>query len=208
MAGNHRWPWPPWWFPSHLRALTSGASVPLVIAVTYSGALNQTWGCSAAYDAQGNIYTGGMSFGPGYPATMGSFQIAYNGLQDIAISKLNTNGTALIYATYLGGGFYEIPQSLVVNNNNELCIYGLTGSPDFPTTTGCYRSTFNGGDLDIVITHLNATGSALMGSTYIGGNASDGSINAVISLNYTMKSPGEILWIRLKISMLSAHPTL
>ena len=68
-----------------------------------------------------------------------------NGVTDVAISKFDSSGSFLHYATYLGGSFVDIPHSLYVNDNNELYVFGTTGSPNFPVTPNAYDTSFNGG---------------------------------------------------------------
>lgn len=173
---------------------------PVVVASTYSGSTATTYGHAATYDNDGNIYTGGRCFGPGYPVTTGAFQTNFVGgggwlAVDIAISKLDPTGSNLIYATYLGGNGEEYAQSMFVNSNDELYVYGSCSSEDYPVTLTCYDSTYNSplgsGDFDIVITKINSTGTALLGSTYVGGSANDGYND--IYYNYADELRGEII---------------
>ncbi len=147
---------------------------PVVIAATLSGSTSDNWGFSATYDNAGNIYAGGISFGPGYPTTMGAFQILHaGGDRDIAITKYVPDGSAQIYATYIGGSSNEAPHSMIVDFNGQLCIYGTTQSSNYPTTINAIQSNFEG-QTDIVITKFNSEGTGLVGSTYMGGDANDG----------------------------------
>ena len=66
-------------------------------------------------------------FSSGYPTTLGAYQINFGGgTNDIAISKLDSSGSSLIWATYLGGSGDDFPHSLIVNSKKELCVYGST----------------------------------------------------------------------------------
>jgi gliding motility-associated-like protein len=167
---------------------------PLVIASTMSGTTgNQNYGHSAAYDIAGNIYTGAISFGSGYPTTTGAFQESFSGGGwgvDIALSRLNPDGTDLIYATYLGGGSGDYPHSLIVNDFGELYVYGSTDSVDFPTTDDAYSPDING-SIDIVVTHFTEDATGLIGSTFMGGSESDG--RNLASVNYGDTYRGEII---------------
>jgi len=167
---------------------------PVLIASTYSGSTESSYGHCATYDNLGNIYTGAICFGTGYPVTTGAFQVAFGGSKDIAISKLNPDGSNLIYATYIGGSEDDYPHSLFLDNNDELHIYGSTSSANYPVSTNAYDQTFGGTsswDYDIVVTKLNPSGSAIVGSTYIGGSGDDGNNN--ISVNYGDDYRGEII---------------
>ena len=91
----------------------------------------------------------------------------------MGITKFTPDGSALIYSTYLGGSDNETPNSLVVDAQDNLIIYGVTYSADYPVTAGAFGTTYNGAG-DIVVTKFNSTGTALIGSTYVGGTGSDG----------------------------------
>ncbi len=166
---------------------------PVLIASTLSGTtgFSDNYGHGATFDNLGNIYTGAINFGGGYPATVGAFQLNFaGGGTDIVLSKLSPNGSALIYATYIGGNDAEYPHSLIVSDNNELYVYGTTASTDYPCSAGAYDNTFGGGT-DIILTHFNSTGTALIGSTYLGGANMDG--NNSLTLNYGDNYRGEII---------------
>jgi gliding motility-associated-like protein len=145
---------------------------PVIVASTYSGATVTTYGHSATYDGQGNIYSAGRCFGTGFPVTAGAYDLTFAGSVDMAISKYNPTGTTLIFATYIGGTSDEYAQSMFAQNG-ELYIYGCAGSTNYPTTPGAVSAT-NAGMYDIVVTHLDAAGASLLGSTYVGGSANDG----------------------------------
>lgn len=183
---------------------------PTVVFSTFSGSTTDNWGFTATYDLDGNFYAGGIAFGNGYPTTQGAFQVNFGGSSgpfnttDVAISKFNPTGTQLIYSTYLGGNGSEQPHSMVVNSNNELIVYGITGSGNFPVTPNAVQTNFGGGanfqignysyqnGSDIYITRFNATGSALLASTYLGGNGNDGH-NAPLVRNYGDYARGEVI---------------
>ncbi len=180
---------------------------PTLIFSSYSGSTADNWGFTATYDKLGNLYSGGIAFGIGYPTSVGAYQLNYIGGVDISISKFNTTGSNLIYSTYLGGLGNEVPHSLIVNENNELYVLGTTGSSNFPTTIGCYDATFNGGisctnsnsisysnGSDIILTKFSENGQSLVGSTYFGGTGNDG-LNLAIPLrkNYADEVRGEIM---------------
>jgi len=192
---------------------------PVVVFSTYSGSTADNFGHSATYDNDGNFYAAGLITGPyvsfdpkgHYPATSGAFMQTYNGGNgvwpensfpcDISISKYNNDGSALMYATYLGGGDNDYPHSLVVDKHNQLIVYGSTNSPDFPVTQNAYDTTFNSinGESDIIVTKFTEDGSSLVGSTYIGGSSWDGILYAdpsihvdTLSVNYADEFRGEV----------------
>ncbi|MGI4760772.1 MAG: gliding motility-associated C-terminal domain-containing protein [Janthinobacterium lividum] len=173
---------------------------PTVIFSTYSGARGSNWGFTATYDAAGNMYSGGIvlddSFAlPSYPTSPGAFQTTFAALIDIALIKYNTsaNGAAArVWATYVGGNGHDFPSSLVVNAQNELILLGSTSSTNYPVTSNAVQRRFAGGvavspfgpgtdgvyrvgsGTDLIITRLNAAGTTLVASTYLGGSGNDG----------------------------------
>lgn len=147
---------------------------PTLIAATLSGSTSTNYGHSATYDLLGNIYTGAISFGQGYPTNAGSFQQVWGGGgTDIAVSKINPTGTTLLFATYLGGNGGDYPHSLIVDNDFNLWVYGSSNSANYPVTSGAIQTSFGGG-VDIVVSKVGPTGGVLVGSTFIGGSANDG----------------------------------
>ncbi|MEM6524744.1 MAG: PKD domain-containing protein [Bacteroidota bacterium] len=162
---------------------------PILIFSTYSGSTYDNWGNTATFDALGNLYSGGMvttaNGGSSFPITNNAYQNSFGGGDwDAAILKYDSAGRSLLYATYLGGLGNEIPQSLVVDQNGDLLILGVTSSSNFPVTNG---SIFQGGTniqplggvdffsgTDIFISKLSADGSTLLASTYLGGSQNDG----------------------------------
>lgn len=166
---------------------------PQMVFASLTGSVADNWGFSATYDAAGNLYAGGIARGAGYPTSIGALQATYGGGNpngqfgtdcDISISKFNASGTALLYSTYLGGSGNEMPHSLVVDASNNLIIAGKTMSTNYPTVATSYDTSQNGG-FDIILSKINSTGTALLGSTYVGGSSDDG-VN--ISAQYFVQS--------------------
>ncbi|GAA4382574.1 hypothetical protein GCM10023186_23040 [Hymenobacter koreensis] len=129
----------------HTRALVID---PTVVFSSFTGSTVDNWGFTATFDQQGNMYSGGIAFGTGYPVTTGAYNTSFSGSIDIAIIKYNTavSGTgARVWATYLGGSSADYPQSLVVNSRGELVVLATTGSANYPVTTTAFDRSFNSG---------------------------------------------------------------
>jgi hypothetical protein len=157
------------------------AGRPLVIdpALTYSTLLGGSGGesgISIAIDTAGHAYVTGATEGPNFPTTDGAFDRTWNGSIDAFVTKLNPTGTALVYSTYLGGSRYDAGRDISVDAAGNAYVTGVTDSADFPTTPGAWDRTFASGDA--FVTKLNATGSLLSYSTYLGGSSGD-SANAI-----------------------------
>jgi gliding motility-associated-like protein len=176
---------------------------PVLVFASYTGSTADNFGLTATYDASGNLYAGGLIYNVGYPTTLGAYDVSYNGIAqygrtDISISKFDSTGATLLYSTYLGGANNtEVVQSMVVNSQNQLCLYGSTSSNDFPVTTNVYDSSFNGGTnfqatsngtffdngTDIFVSKFSVDGSQLLASTYVGGSENDG-VNTTLALTF------------------------
>ncbi len=152
---------------------------PVLVFATHSGASEPVWGHTATYDESGHLYAAGPSFGPGYPATLGAFDLSFNGdagsyeRPDVAISRYAPDGRRLLYATYLGGSGADWPHALLVNRRGELLVLGSTASADFPTRNA-FQPRFGGGSMDLFIARFDSTGAQLRSATYAGGTADDG----------------------------------
>jgi hypothetical protein len=79
---------------------------------------------------------------------------------------------ALVYSTYLGGGGEDRGSSIAVDGLGCAYVAGMTTASDFPTQNP-YDGSFNGGDVDVFVTKLTASGGALVYSTYLGGSDYD-----------------------------------
>jgi gliding motility-associated-like protein len=150
---------------------------PTLIFCSFTGSTGSQWGFTATYGPDGSFYSGGINLETGFPVTPGAFQTVWAGgsvqpKSDISLMKVSPDGTTKAYATYIGGSADEQPHSLVVDGAGNLIVAGRTSSTNYPTTGSGLIG--NGGSYDIVITKLNAAGSALIGSKRIGGTGDDG----------------------------------
>src|SRR5439155_228724 len=125
----------------------------------------------------GNAYVTGFAGSSDFPTTAGAFQTAFGGGEaDAFVTKLNPTGSALVYTTYLGGDGFDQGHGIAVDATGNAYVTGHTFSTNFPTTTGTVQPGFSGVSSiigDAFVTKLNATGSALVYSTYLGGGDDD-----------------------------------
>lgn len=156
---------------------------------TYLGGTGSDQGYRIAVDTSGMAYVAGITASTQFPTTSGAFQTVYGGgNNDSFIAKLDptkSGSASLVYSTYLGGSGDDNPGAfpwgmLAVDNLGNAHVTGGTTSTDFPTVHPV-QVTPSGG-FDAFVAKLNATGSALVYSTYLGGSADDfGSAIAVDS---------------------------
>ena len=153
---------------------------------TYLGGVEEDGGeqgkLGIAVDSGNNAYITGCTKSPDFPTTDGSYDRIYNYGADVFVSKLNPDGSDLVYSTFIGGRNSEYGDGIVLDSDN--CAY-ITGrcSSDYPTTTGCFDDSHNGG-FDVFVTKLNRDGTDLVYSTFIGGDGFDWGLGiALDSLN-------------------------
>jgi hypothetical protein len=137
-------------------------------------------GLEIALDSSANAYVTGDTVSPNFPTTVGAFDTTANGGADTFVTKLNSAGSALVYSTLIGGTVGDDALDIAVDTSGNAFVTGQTFSTNFPTTAGAVQTVAPGGDLDGFVTKLNASGSALIYSTYLGGNNLDYSSGVVL----------------------------
>jgi hypothetical protein len=165
---------------------------PVILYSTFLGDSDLDEGLAIAVDSSGNSYVTGIAASTSFPGVDGSSIQPSNGYDyDAFVTKINAAGTAIIYSTYLGGnGGNEYGLGITLDSSNNVYITGATNSTDFPGTSGStIQSSFGGGWRDSFATKINAAGTAIVYSTYLGGSdddvawgiAVDGSGNAYVA---------------------------
>jgi hypothetical protein len=157
---------------------------------TYLGGSGGSEGVGIAVDSAANAYVTGSTYSTNFPTTPGAFQTTCSyiacAVGEVFVSKINPEGSALVYSTYLGGSGGNFGgsagASVVVDGLGSSYITGSTESKDFPTTPGAFQTVCKGcgktGNGAAFVTKFNPAGSALAYSTYLGGNGSEGSAAA------------------------------
>lgn len=174
---------------------------PILVFATYSGSVTDNFGMTATYGYDGTAYSAGTIYGNAYPTPD---PLAYNVTSNITvanvgtvttdafISKYSADGTTMIWTTFIGGGDNvhgtETSNSLICDKFNNVYLFGVTSSDDFPIQGG-YQSAFGGGTTlavnfngtnfqndgtDIYVAKFSSNGQNLLGSTYMGGSSNDG----------------------------------
>jgi len=129
-------------------------------------------------DGSGNVIVAGKATAS-VPTTAGAFQTTNpSPIQTIGfVTKLNPTGSALVFASYLGGSGDDSINGVALDPSGNIYVTGFTTSSDFPTTSGAFQPAHIGGQ-DAFVAKINPTGSTLLYSTYLGGT-SDDSGNAI-----------------------------
>src|SRR5208283_2947007 len=137
---------------------------------TYLGGSNLDTGYGIAVDTAGNAYVTGVTSSANFP-TVNALQATLAGSENAFITKINASGSALIYSTYLGGSGYDAGMGIAVDASGNVYVTGNTSSTNFPKVNAL-QSTL-AGNYNGFVTKFNATGSALIYSTYLGGSGGD-----------------------------------
>jgi streptogramin lyase len=152
---------------------------PILGYSTYLGGTSGEDGYGIAVDESGNAYVTGGTGSTDFPTTAGAFQTSLRGSRNAFVTKLNASGTALLYSTYLGGTGGDYGWGIAVDGSGNAYVAGTTSSTNFPTTPGAFQ-TSSRGSFDAFVTKLNASGTGLLYSTYIGGAGADGGTGVAV----------------------------
>jgi len=138
---------------------------PLIYS-TYLGGSKRDYSWDIAVDSEGCSYVTGSTQSTNFPIKK-PFQRNFSGYLDAFITKINPNGKALSYSTYLGGHQYDSGHSIAVDSKGAAYVTGFTQSTDFPTKKAFRK--YNQGGVDAFVTKINPKGKTLVYSTYLGG---------------------------------------
>jgi uncharacterized protein (TIGR03437 family) len=182
----------PWFNTGDAFVTKFNASGSQIIFSTYLGGKADDAALAIAVDSSQNVFVGGFTLSRDYPITPGAFQKSYQGVDvqnfffntgDGFVTKLNSTGTALVYSTYLGGIGDDGVTGLALAPDETAWVTGSTSSSNFPVVGNAIQKHY-GGYLnlpfeveqltgDAFATHLNASGTAALYSTFLGGSQND-----------------------------------
>jgi len=128
-----------------------------ILYSTYLGGSLEDQPFGIAVDFSGNAYIAGFTFSADFP-TASSIQATcaegIYGCRDAFVTKLNAEGNALVYSTYLGGSSIEQPYGVGVDSLGSAYVTGYTLSTDFPTADPV-QAAHAGGDLDAFVAKIS-----------------------------------------------------
>jgi hypothetical protein len=145
-----------------------------IIFSTYLGGNNYDIGQGIGVDASADVYVVGSTSSANFPTTASAFQTTYGGNSDAFVSKLDPNGSKLLFSSYLGGSDIDYGLALALDPSGNVFVTGSTQSTDFPTVNPVQSGNAGNGDAFVaeIDTNLPQT-QQLVYSTYLGGSSAD-----------------------------------
>jgi hypothetical protein len=139
-----------------------------LIYSTYLGGQSPDGANGIAVDAIGNAYVTGLTSSTDFPIA-NAIQPKFHGADAYAsnafVTKINANGSAFVYSTYLGGGS-DGGVAIAADGAGRAYVTGYTGSSDFPIRNALQPELR--GPEDAFVTKISALGKVLVYSTYVG----------------------------------------
>jgi hypothetical protein len=145
-----------------------------LVYTTYLGGSSSDQAFAITSGSWGTVYVTGRTYSNNFP-TVNPVQPAIGGSADVFVARLGTTGSTLVYSTYLGGSSGEQGLGIAFGPSGNVYVVGSTLSKNFPLASPLQAAcvSCNAGDPDAFVTKLNAAGSSLVYSTYLGGSGSD-----------------------------------
>ena len=140
---------------------------------TFVGGNGGDFGLDIALDPQETVFVAGRLDGGTFPTTPGAFQPSPSPLSNAFVSRLAPDGSDLLWSTHLGGESFDAAFALALVPDGDVIVAGTTNSYQFPTTPGAFRTTKGTGD-HMYVTRLDASGSRLVHSTFLGAGYASG----------------------------------
>jgi len=138
---------------------------------TFLGGSAEDQAMGLKLDSGGAMYVTGFTNSSNFPVTAGAFRTTYSGSTDVFVTKIAATGSTLQYSTFIGGPNTDRAYAIDISPAGEVYVAGQTFSSSFPTTSGALRTT-HGGASDAFVSKLNAAGTGLVYSTFLGGDGS------------------------------------
>lgn len=135
-----------------------------IVYSTYLGGYSVDFGHDIAADSDGNAYITGETQGGGFPLVKAIYT-EENGLWNAFVSKINSDGSAFVFSTFLGGSDNDEGYGIALDKGNNIYITGSTWSDNFPTTVNAYQSEYVRSSA--FVTKMNTLGTEIIYSTYL-----------------------------------------
>ncbi|MFH0900971.1 MAG: SBBP repeat-containing protein, partial [Pseudomonadota bacterium] len=147
---------------------------PVISWSSYLGGGGTEYGEDIAVDSSGNAYVVGTTASNDFPVVVGGFDTSFGGVRDAVVAKVDVAGASpsLAWSSFLGGNGDDYGQGVFVDGSGNVYVTGGTWSTNNFPTDGGFDTTL-GGSSDAFIAKVNAGGSSLAWSSFLGGNGDD-----------------------------------
>jgi hypothetical protein len=148
---------------------------PATGVIAYSTFIGSPTGDIAAgidVDSQGSAYVTGFTNDAGFPTTAGAYRVTLGGGADTFVCKLSPSGGSLSYSTFFGGSSNDTSSGIAVDQGGQAVVVGQTASVNLDTLSGAFDRTLDGTS-DGFVARFDASGTALIQATYLGGTGPD-----------------------------------
>lgn len=156
----------------YARLSANAASVEYGTYIGGSEPTGETPGTpSIAVTSNRNVYVVIEEGGSGAPTTANAHRQNNAGGKDFLVARFSPTDQ-LVFATYLGGSGDEHLEThnIAVDGSGRAAVASISGSSNYPVTSGAYQTLYGGGANDGVVSIISADGSSLVASTFIGGS--------------------------------------
>jgi hypothetical protein len=152
---------------------------PSVTYATYLGGTAEDEALGIAFDGSGNAYVTGETASTNFPTTTSP---KLQGSFDAFVTKLNPDGSSIVYSTYIGGSGLDSGNGIAVDTSGNAFVAGGTRSTDFPHSPGAFQTTLKSPAENAFVFELNPTGNTLLYSSYLGGSDANGDVGLGIGI--------------------------
>lgn len=150
----------------------NGDSIAYILWFDATSAAYEDEGLGISVDDTGHAYVAGYTRSPDFCSLFGQvpgYDTTYNDNSDAFLLKVKPDGSGLVYCTFLGGNDWDAATAVIVDESGSATITGETWSNDFPTTLNAFNQQ-NNGLRDAFVATIDASGTELKYSTYVGGD--------------------------------------
>lgn len=144
----------------------------LLLWSTFLGGNMDDTGEAITVDDTGNVFVAGTTYSSTFPTTPGAYDSLHSGPTDAFVAALDPSGSTLLWSTFLGGINWEGCRAVQLDASGNPIVTGVTSSSDFPTTSGAFQEFYDSQG-DAFVTKIDASGSSLVWSTFLGGGHPD-----------------------------------
>lgn len=170
---------------------------PTLSYSTFLGGNSADYGYAIDVDGQGNVYVTGATGSTDFPVVNSIYPPSPNG--DLFVTKINSDATAIIYSSLIGGNSSDVGFGIEVDGAGSAYVTGETWSTDFPLVNP-FQAQRGALQSDAILLKVNPSGTALVFSTYFGGDGADSARDIAVDADGSAYITGHTLSINLPLA--------